>query len=295
MLCKASKEVPEGDYIYQEKFDGCRAVAIISKRGDVKLINRRGVDITSRYPEVADNLKASFKESCVVDGEICCLNSKGVSDFNRLQHREHLKNKALLKVYMKQYPSVFFAFDIIGMKGEVLDYYSLKNRLQMLKENYRAIQDTNIFLVENFTDGKKLFESVKKKGGEGIIAKAINGKYVFRRSDNWLKIKVERMIDLEVIGYTSEKRDVSALMTNNGKVNFSMSGMLRDYWEKKIKEVAEDIQANNGFISIKPRRIFAEISYLEMTKDKCMRFPKLVKLYEIEEVKNDSGFKNKRD
>jgi len=267
MLCESSKELPIGDFLYQIKYDGTRCIADL--RNGVKLTNRRGEDITKRYFDL--DLKNAFKKPCIVDGEICVLKD-GKPNFNLLQHREHIKS--LFEVYAKLYPAVYYVFDILELEGESLINKPLSERLNILKENFH--RNKNVFLADTYENGKELWEFVKQEKIEGIVAKAKNSIYEFRRSPYWQKVKVKQTMDLDVIGFTSEKREISALVTPLGNVNFSLPKHLYDYWANELNKYANDGFIEKGIFKI-------EVEFLELTQDNKMRFPKLIKIWKVEE------------
>ena len=273
MLCESARELPIGDFIYQMKFDGSRCMADL-RNGNANLTNRRGEDISKRYFDV--DLKSAFKKPCIIDGEVCVLKN-GKPNFNLLQHREHIKSLySLYEVYAKLYPVVYYVFDILEIDGESLINKPLSERLKILNDNYKG--STNVFIVENYDNGKELWDYVKQEQIEGIVAKAKNSVYEFRRSPYWIKCKIRQTADLDVVGFTTDKREISALVTPLGNVNFALPKTLYDFWVKEIFKYAD----NDGTIE---RGIFKiEVEFLELTNDNKMRFPKLIKLSKIDEV-----------
>ncbi len=91
MLCEKGMEgvLDEKGYVFEPKMDGTRCIAEVYE--DVRLINRRGRDISRRYPLIVKEL-GKITHNCVLDGEIVCFNEEGVPDFNLLQKRERSGN-----------------------------------------------------------------------------------------------------------------------------------------------------------------------------------------------------------
>lgn len=279
MLCESSKELPIGEFIYQLKYDGSRCIADL-RNGNIKLTNRRGEDISKRYFDL--DLKSAFWNSCIVDGEICVLKD-GKPNFNLLQHREHIKS--LFEVYAKIYPVVFYVFDILEFEGESLLNKPLSERLKILKENFH--KSTNVFLADTYDNGKELWDFVKQEKIEGIVAKAKDSIYEFRRSPYWLKVKIKQTADLDVIGFTSDKREISALVTPLGNVNFSLPQHLYNFWANEILKYAD--ADTNGNIEVEKGIFKIEVEYLELTNDNKMRFPKLIKIWKLNGDGNGDG------
>jgi bifunctional non-homologous end joining protein LigD len=76
------EELPEGDWLYEIKFDGYRALAF-KDRTDVHLVSRN--DKAFDYPLLLDALKKLPTDRVVLDGEIAALDEKGRSSFQLLQ------------------------------------------------------------------------------------------------------------------------------------------------------------------------------------------------------------------
>jgi len=76
------EKVPEGDWLYEIKHDGYRALAFKDGK-DVRLVsrNKKAFD----YPQLLDALKKLPAERVTLDGEIAALDEKGGSSFQLLQ------------------------------------------------------------------------------------------------------------------------------------------------------------------------------------------------------------------
>ena len=68
MLAKVARDIPAGMF-YEPKWDGFRSV--VFRDGDeVEIGSRNERPMTRYFPEVAEAIKASLPDRCVVDGEI---------------------------------------------------------------------------------------------------------------------------------------------------------------------------------------------------------------------------------
>src|SRR5437660_1451308 len=67
-----------GDWLYELKFDGIRAIAIKDGK-KVSLISRNGNKLDKRFPEVAEAVKDLPVNECVMDGEVVGLEERGRS------------------------------------------------------------------------------------------------------------------------------------------------------------------------------------------------------------------------
>ena len=126
---------------------------------------------------------------------------------------------------------------------------------------------------------------------EGLIAKEKGSKYYpGQRRPEWLKIKNVKSIDVIIIGYTSEKRKISALgmglykegrIYYVGKVGTGFEEEIMEYLIKNFREAkayavnAEKAPAN--MIWIEPNMV-AEVEYIELTKDNELRSPSFKRL-----------------
>lgn len=64
MECLPVSRIPEGEtWIYELKLDGYRAQAVRDGAG-VRLLSRRGKDLTKKYLEIDSNRHASRKANC---------------------------------------------------------------------------------------------------------------------------------------------------------------------------------------------------------------------------------------
>src|SRR6185295_12217247 len=118
MLAKLADELPpEGEYLYEPKWDGFRAIVF---RGSSELfIQSRDLRPFDRYfPELHETLLARLPPGCVLDGEIVIATKRGL-DFNALQMRLHPAESRVAKL-ARETPSSFIAFDVLAADGKSL-------------------------------------------------------------------------------------------------------------------------------------------------------------------------------
>jgi len=92
------------DYIFELKHDGFRALAYIDERGECRLVSRNLKHL--RFKTLEEALATLPVQNAIIDGEIICVDSKGVSHFNEL-----LSRKA---------EPVLYAFDLLWLNGDDL-------------------------------------------------------------------------------------------------------------------------------------------------------------------------------
>src|ERR1700759_4383676 len=85
MKAKLVGSMPSGgDWIYEIKFDGYRALAL---RGgsETRVLSRNQNDLGGKFPEVKDSIAALNLQDPIIDGEIVALDEKGRSSFQLFQ------------------------------------------------------------------------------------------------------------------------------------------------------------------------------------------------------------------
>jgi bifunctional non-homologous end joining protein LigD len=182
-----------GEWIYEIKFDGFRALAFKSG-GRVTLLSRNNKDLASKFPEVRDALAKLDVRDAIIDGEIVALDAKGVSSFQLLQAYD---------LGQQRPPIIFYAFDLLRLDGKDLRREPLtqrKARLQELREGSAGIVRYSASLEGNIKD---LLKKGQKLGLEGLIGKEKNSPYeAGQRSGAWIKLKFHHEQEVVIGGYT---------------------------------------------------------------------------------------------
>jgi bifunctional non-homologous end joining protein LigD len=100
---------PAGDcWVHEIKLDGFRLLARRDPAG-VRLLTRRGIDWTTRYPSIAAAVAALACRSCLIDGEVVICGDDGVPVFDRLRYGRQPQSEAVL-----------FGFDLLELAGKDL-------------------------------------------------------------------------------------------------------------------------------------------------------------------------------
>src|SRR5215467_11558810 len=100
------RDLPAGDWVYEMKFDGYRALAFKSGK-EVRLISRNRTNFDNDYPPLIDSLKSLAAKQAIFDGEIAALDDEGKSSFQLLQSYGKAKQTSL----------VYYAFDLLFLEG----------------------------------------------------------------------------------------------------------------------------------------------------------------------------------
>jgi ATP-dependent DNA ligase len=211
MLAKSVKEIPEGAFSYEPKWDGFRSI-VFRAFDEVEIGSRNERPMTRYFPEIVAAVQANLPDRCVVDGEIVLVGASGDRlDFDALQQRIH---PAASRVTMlaEQTPAKFVAFDLLAL-GDV-DYTSrpFAERRAALEE---ALADAAAPVhVTSATQDHGLatqwFDQFEGAGLDGIVAKPLDGAYQPDKRAMF-KIKHERTADCVVAGYRVHKSGADAI------------------------------------------------------------------------------------
>jgi bifunctional non-homologous end joining protein LigD len=185
-------DLPVGDWLYEMKFDGYRALAFKSG-SEVRLLSRNRTLFNDNYPQLVDSLKALKAKSFIIDGEIAALDEQGRSSFQLLQ------SYAL----RKGIPLVYYAFDLLSLDGADLRAQSLIERRKLLAALLKKAPP-NIRLSEELRGSKEeLLKLARQFRLEGLIAKRPDSLYeAGRRSGAWVKVKLTQQQEFVIGGYT---------------------------------------------------------------------------------------------
>ena len=204
MHCETEeKAFTRDDWVFELKLDGYRLIASKS-HGEALLLTRNGNDYTAVFPEIARAIKSLPFDDCIIDGEVVCLDAKGIPSFSRLQQRGRLSSPLEIRRAVVEFPATFFAFDLIAFEDFDLRPLPLLRRKEILKDVVPALGILR-YLDHIESEGEAFLEQVTAMGLEGIVAKKANSPYRRGRSKDWLKIKAEKTGDFVIVGFTKPK------------------------------------------------------------------------------------------
>jgi bifunctional non-homologous end joining protein LigD len=191
MQALAVEKLPEGDWLYEVKLDGYRALAFKDGK-EVRLISRNNKPFN--YPQLTDSLKLLPADRVILDGEIAALDEKGRSSFQLLQ---------VFKSSEQRVPLVYYAFDLLCLEGKDLSKEPLAARRKLLAEVLEKAPE-NIRLSKELQGSKEdLLRVAQEFGLEGLVAKRLNSLYESgRRTGAWVKVKSTREQEFVIGGYT---------------------------------------------------------------------------------------------
>ncbi|MEO6491103.1 MAG: DNA ligase D [Ferruginibacter sp.] len=292
MLAKETDIPFDGkDWIFEIKWDGYRAIAEVGKK-EIRLYSRNGNSFLERYPLLTDWLR-KIKHEAVLDGEIVVLNEKGVPEFQKLQHYEENTN----------FPLIYYVFDLLSHNGEQLYDHPLKERKALLKKligkNPMVKYSDHII-----NSGVSFFNASTRQDLEGIMAKKGSSKYYpGQRTNEWLKIKNHKTVDVIIAGYTrptgSRLRFGSlVLAVKEGETLKHVGNAGSGYNDRSLNEIyallqpliqpaspfTGRVQAGIGVTWVEPTRI-CEVKFTEWTNDGKLRHPVFLHLREDKLIK----------
>lgn len=246
MLAKSVKTMPEGEVLFEPKWDGFRS--IVFRSGDLVEIGSRNEKPMTRYfPEVVAAVKESLPDKCVVDGEIVVIAPGGDRlDFDLLQQRIHPAASRVRKL-SQETPAHFVAFDLLALGDQDLRERPFAERRALLEKALAGAKPP-VHLTPATRDravAQDWFEQFEGAGLDGVIAKPLDGTY---QPDKrvMFKVKHERTADCVVAGYRTHKSGPDAIGSlllglYNGEELMSV-GVIGAFPMARRRELFEELQ-----------------------------------------------------
>ncbi|MFL6966370.1 DNA ligase D [Pseudomonas alvandae] len=283
-LATLVESAPDGDWLYEIKFDGYRVMARIDN-GDVRLITRNGHDWTHKLPKQAEALAALGLESAWLDGEMVVANEQGVPDFQALQNAFDAGSSGKIAYYL---------FDLPYLNGMDLRKVPVEERRAALAAVLEPNEDPLLRFSDSFEETPEaLLNSACQMRMEGLIGKRQGSAYVSRRSSDWIKLKCKNRQEFVVVGFSDPKGARSAFgalllglhdvdsgeLRYAGKVGtgFNETTLKSIYQQLLPLETKKAAVVNpptgydaKGVHWLKPE-LLAEVAFAEMTKEGSVR------------------------
>ena len=195
MKAKLADSIPPGEWIYEIKFDGYRALALRGS-SEVRLVSRNENELGGKFSEVMDSLAKFDVRDAVIDGEIVALDEKGRSSFQLLQ---------AFQLGEKRPPIFFYAFDLLRLNGKDLRDSPIEERKAKLERLLKGESPEAIrYSASLGTDADKLLAEASRFGLEGLIGKRVQSHYeTGRRTGSWIKLKLHHEQEFVIGGYTN--------------------------------------------------------------------------------------------
>jgi bifunctional non-homologous end joining protein LigD len=260
-------------WVYEEKYDGYRILAY--KEGkEVTLLSRNAKDRTDTFSEIARAIAGLPDRALLLDGEAVAFDRKLVSRFQLLQQGE---------------ATVYAVFDCLYRNGRDLRNEPLPVRRAELEA---AVGDVErLFPSRRLdTNGVKAYETARRRGYEGVVAKDASAPYIEGRSTKWLKFKAKQEEEFVVAGYTSpagSRTNFGALLLGayRGRDLHYVGKVGTGFPQKTLSELHRRFQPlvrqASPFV-VPPRekgatwlapKLVAQIAFQEWTDDQKLRQP----------------------
>lgn len=163
LLHESAKPFNEAGWIFEEKLDGWRALAV-----DGQLWSRHGNPLPHQFPSLT-----SLPADTILDGELVSIQD-GRSCLRSLQRQRG--------------PFQYGVFDVLRLGGDDVTGLPLVERRKLL--DGLALGE-GVFTLAQHEDGVELFQRMKADGREGIVGKRLASRYeVGKRVFSWMKVKV---------------------------------------------------------------------------------------------------------
>ncbi len=190
-----------GDWALEWKWDGIRVLARVDD-GRVRLLSRRGNDVTDTYPELAA-LPRVLRGDALVDGEIVALDDAGRPSFERMQQRMNLTRPREIERVAATVPVRLLLFDVLEIAGSSVTHLPYERRRELLERLVRPRRGVPIEVPAVASGSPEAaYEESRRLGLEGLVAKRVDSPYrAGARTENWLKLKLTRTQEVVIGGY----------------------------------------------------------------------------------------------
>ncbi|HVI69646.1 MAG TPA: non-homologous end-joining DNA ligase, partial [Magnetospirillaceae bacterium] len=278
MLCTLIEDpFSREGWLFEIKWDGYRAIGTKHK-DDIELYSRNNNSFIDKYPPVAEAMRA-FRHDVIVDGEIVVVDSTGAPHFESLQGWQTNPDGDLK----------YFIFDLLWVDGHDLRKAPLTERkkiLQAILPKHDVLQ----FSDDIVTKGEQLFEQMRRRNLEGMVAKKADSPYrEGERGADWLKVKTHMRQEVVIGGYTEPRggrKYIGALIVgvyDKGKLVYTghSGGGIPDKLRKGLHAQLAKIKRKTSPFAVEPKpnapvhwvepTLICEMSFTEWTSDGSMR------------------------
>ncbi len=183
-----SLPVDDDRWAYEIKYDGYRTLARVDGE-TVRLHSSNLLDVTARYPELAELYDGVHSSSAILDAEFVVLDDDGRPRFDLVQRHERA--------------GALFVFDVLQIDGRDTIGLPYEDRRRLLEQ---LVEPGDHWIVPSHRvgGGAALLDATGAQGLEGIMAKRLGSTYTpGKRSPNWRKIKHRRRVDVLIGGFTA--------------------------------------------------------------------------------------------
>lgn len=246
-LATLVKEAPDGDWLYEMKFDGYRILTRI-KDNKIHFFSRNGHDWTERFPAQMETIKALHLTDSWLDGEVVVLKENGLPSFQLLQNAFDAGLNHRI---------IYYLFDAPFLNGVDMRKRPIEERRSELEKILANSGDSPVRFSPAFmADKHNIIESACALSLEGVIGKRLGSTYISQRSADWIKLKCRLRQEFVILGYTEPKGSRSGF----GAL------LLGVYEDNKSQELLYAGRVGTGFDTNRLQDIYKKLRSLERNK-----------------------------
>jgi ATP-dependent DNA ligase len=242
MLGRRVDRLPDGDWIYEPKWDGFRCLAFRSG-ADIDLRSRHDRPLARYFPEVVAGLGDLRSTDFVLDGEIVVPGPAGF-DFDALLARVHPAASRVERL-SRESPARFVVFDAIALDGKDLrerPFSDRRARLSALVGEGSSTVEVTPATRDPAVAAEWLASS--GQGIDGVMAKAADLPY--RPGQRaMLKVKPERTADCVVAGFRPyvDRPLLSSLLLGlyDAAGELRHFGIVQSFTRKRRRELLDEL------------------------------------------------------
>src|SRR4051812_19617112 len=242
MLAKLVRALPEGDLVYEPKWDGFRCIAFADGAA-VDLRSRHDRPLARYFPELVASLRELAPEGVVLDGEII---NAGAPDFDALMLRLH-PSASRVERLARETPAAFVAFDLLAVGAEDLRERPFEARRAKLEDLVRGRRLSDVGVTPATDDAqpaRRWLDAFAGNGIDGVMAKPKGAPYQ-PGVRALFKVKHERTADCVVGGFRSfvGRRAVGSLLLGlyNAAGELEHVGVAASFSAKRHDEIATEV------------------------------------------------------
>lgn len=257
--------------LLQEKMDGMRVLMFTEGNGNYTFFSRSGktFDDQGKFAEFAK----LFPKDRVIDGEFLVLDNKG--KYLPRKKGNGICNKGIKGTISDDETSrlVFVIWDALTLnefsngststtaqRFEVLtNFYNQRVNGSPLMKNVKLVKYEH---VPNEKAVLKLFQEFTAAGGEGVIVKNLDQVWETRRSRGWLKLKIEKEMELRIVevleglGKNLGRMGAVKCTDASGRLNVNIGTGFSDEQRIDIWERRKDLPG--GIITVRYNEIIVD-------------------------------------
>jgi ATP-dependent DNA ligase len=220
MEAELVRELPEGDWQYEPKWDGFRGV-LENDGGELALWSRNERPLLRYFPELRP-LGDKLPLHSALDGEIV-IERDGRLDFDAMQMRLHPAESRIRRL-SGEIPAQFIAFDVLLWKGKPVHELPLEKRRRELEKLAKSFRISPATRDPEVAAG--WLDALEAAGLDGVIAKRLGVPYLPGSREGVAKVKAHRTADCVVIGVRWKQKPTSlatlllGLYSENGQIDY---------------------------------------------------------------------------